>query len=99
MNRDYLEKLKQQREQLNARIQAAEAREKSAERKRDARRKILVGAYYLDKARQDKTEAELVKTLDAFLTRDSDRSLFGLLALPKTHTTSATQENQSAEVI
>ena len=54
-----LEKLKQQKEKINARIQAAEARIKNSERKKDTRRKILVGAYYLDKATEENNFGEL----------------------------------------
>ena len=39
---EYLERLKQKRDLINSRIQVAEARGKTTERKRDARRKILV---------------------------------------------------------
>jgi hypothetical protein len=73
-----LDKLKSQRAKLDARIQAAEAREKSAKRKQDARRKILVGAYYLDQAEKNKSMKSLTQLLDGYLTRDSDRALFGL---------------------
>jgi len=67
-----------QREQLNARIQKMEASEKAREKKRDTRRKILIGAYYLDKARDESTMDEVNKIMDGFLTRQSDRELFGL---------------------
>ena len=73
-----VEKLKMQREQLNARIQKMEASEKAREKKRDTRRKILIGAYYLDKARDESTMDEVNKIMDGFLTRQSDRELFGL---------------------
>ena len=43
-----IETLKQKKEQLNARIQKLEALQKSRERKRDTRRKILIGAYFMD---------------------------------------------------
>lgn len=86
-NVDYLQRLKQKRDQLNARIQATEAREKAAERKRDARRKILIGAYYLDMAQKEGKYEQLVKRMDEFLTRNSDRKLFNLSALPETKTT------------
>lgn len=82
MASNYLERLKQQREQLSARIQAAEARERTAERKRDARRKILIGAYYLDMAQKEGKYEQLVKRMDEFLTRNSDRKLFNLPDLP-----------------
>lgn len=78
MKTDYLERLKQKREQINARIQAAEARDKTMERKRDARRKILVGAYYLEQAQKENTMPQLNKFMDGFLTRNSDRKLFDL---------------------
>ena len=78
MKTDYLERLKQKREQINARIQAAEARDKTIERKRDARRKILVGAYHLEQAQKENTLAQLNKLMDGFLTRNSDRKLFDL---------------------
>lgn len=84
MSNHYLERLKQQREQINARIQAAEAREKAAERKRDARRKILIGAYYMDVAQKEGKYDQLVKRMDEFLTRNSDRKLFNLPELPET---------------
>ena len=73
-----LEKLKKQRDTLNARIQKTEAMEKSRGRKKDTRRKILVGAYYLDKAKEDNTIPEINKIMESYLTRKSDRSLFDL---------------------
>jgi hypothetical protein len=54
-----LERLKEQREKLNARIQSAEARIKNSERKQDVRKKILVGAYYLDEAIKNNKMEEL----------------------------------------
>ena len=43
--------LKKKRDQLKARIQSLEAAEKTKERKKDTRRKILIGAFYLDQTR------------------------------------------------
>jgi len=77
-NKNSLEKLKAQREALNAKIQAAEARTRVSERKKDTRRKILVGAYYLDQAQQNQRWAELQQIMANYLTRDSDRRLFEL---------------------
>ena len=73
-----LESLKKQQDQLKAKIQALEASEFARERKRETRRKILVGAYYLDKMRADDKFNELVSLMDAYLSRDSDRVLFNL---------------------
>lgn len=78
-----LEKLKYQRDKIAEKIQAMEQREKAHERKKDARRKILVGAYYLDKARAENKMPELIKELDTYLHRNSDRKLFDLEELPE----------------
>lgn len=78
MNNSTLNKLKAQKAALEARIQAAEARAKESERKKDTRRKILVGSYYLEQALKNNQMDELKKLLDSFLTRDSDRKLFDL---------------------
>ena len=73
-----LDKLKTQREQLNARIQKLEAAGKARGKKQDTRRKILVGAYMLDKATREGTLESLKNALDDFLIRKSDRTLFDL---------------------
>lgn len=73
-----LERLKQQQRMLANRIQKAESRQRENERKQETRRKILVGAYFLNKARQTNNMAELTGQLSTFLTRDSDRALFNL---------------------
>lgn len=73
-----LERLKEQREKINARIQAAESRAKNSERKTDTRKKILVGSYYLDQAKENNQLGEIKKLMDKYLTRPSDRKLFDL---------------------
>ncbi len=73
-----LAKLKSQRDKLQARIQAMEAREKVKERKAETRRKILIGAYYWDKAKAEQQTQPLIQIMATYLTRDSDRQLFGL---------------------
>ncbi|MDJ0730617.1 MAG: ribosomal protein L7/L12 [Crocosphaera sp.] len=72
-----LEKLLQKREQLNAEIQKARARETAQKRKEDTRRKILLGALMIEM--MDKGELDdgvIMKRLEGFLTRDIDRKLF-----------------------
>ena len=76
-----LESLKKKQDQLKAQIQALEAAEKTREKKRDTRRKILIGAYYLDKAIKENRFDEIVKLMDGYLNRNSDRMLFDLLPL------------------
>lgn len=83
MTKYRLERLKEQREKINARIQTLEAREKTKERKIDVRKKILIGAYYLDQAEKNNSMAEIVNLMDKFLKRDFDREIFGLEPLPE----------------
>lgn len=74
--KEYLEKLKSQKAKIEARIQQVTSREKVKERKEDTRRKILVGAYYLDKAKKENTMHEINKAMSNYLTRESDKKLF-----------------------
>lgn len=78
ISKSTIERLKEQRAKIEARIQAAEARTKQAERKQDTRRKILVGSYYLEQAQADNKLDQLKKLMDDYLRRDSDRKLFDL---------------------
>ncbi len=72
-----IEELKKKRDQLSAKIQAAEARKSSEERKLEARIKILVGSAYLEKAKRKGDNGEsLLRAIDDFLTRPIDRKAF-----------------------
>lgn len=71
-----LQKLKEQRQTLDRRIQKMEALSKVQTRKQDVRRKILIGAYYLNQAVKDGTVAKLKEVMNVFLTRESDKKLF-----------------------
>jgi uncharacterized membrane protein YqiK len=73
-----LERLKEQREKLNARIQAQESRLKNTERKKDTRRKILIGSYFIDEAQKENKVDSLKTLMDKYLKRNSDRLLFDL---------------------
>ncbi len=73
-----LDALSKKIEQLKAQKTAEEARLKAKQRKDDTRRKILVGAYYLDKAERKNKMDELINTIDPYLKRKKDRKLFGL---------------------
>ena len=64
-----LEGLKLKRDQLTARIQKAEARQRSAAKKADDRVKVLVGAAVLGKT----PAPGLLALMDAFLTRPAER--------------------------
>lgn len=87
MNTDHsqlsrIEKLKIQQQKLLAKIQREENRVKTNERKADTRRKILAGAWVIDKMKNDALfSTNFIKELDQFLNRNSDRILFGLSKL------------------
>lgn len=73
-----LEMLLAQREALEERIKLAKARQSKQEKKDDTRRKILAGAFVIEKHQKSKTYDDFVKELDGFLFRKTDRELFGL---------------------
>lgn len=78
MNKEQLrlDALKEKQKQLSAKILKLESLEKSKERKRDTRRKILIGSYFLDKAHQENKLSALYHEVEHYLSRDSDRELF-----------------------
>lgn len=72
-----IEELKKKRDQLSAKIQAAEARKSAEERKHEARIKILVGSFFLEKAKKKGDNGEsLLRAIDDFLTRPIDKKIF-----------------------
>lgn len=73
-----LEKLLEKKKRLDAQIQQTQAKDKSTEKKRDTRRKILVGAYFLDQAAINKTMKDIEQKMDSYLKKNIDRVLFGL---------------------
>jgi hypothetical protein len=74
---DSLGKLLEKKQKLEQQIASAKALVKKVDRANDTRKKILVGAYFLDVKYKDK-EDELKKLMDGFLVRDNDRALFDL---------------------
>ncbi|MEI6095671.1 MAG: mobilization protein [Gammaproteobacteria bacterium] len=71
-----IDALKIKRERLHAQIQKLEASEKSRERKQDTRRKILVGSYFIDKAKEEGGVESLYQLMGNYLKRESDKQLF-----------------------
>ena len=64
------------------RVETAKARAKEKERKLDTRRRILLGAWVLEKMKRDEAFAATVRReLDRFLKRDADRAAFGMRPL------------------
>ena len=78
-----LDSLKKKRDIINARIKLMQNREQSKERKDNTRRKILIGSYYLELSNKNNSFDSVVKLMDSYLTRDSDRLLFGLKTVKK----------------
>ena len=73
-----IDALRKKKEQLNAQIQKLESLEKTRERKRDTRRKILIGSYFIDKAIQEGTLSDLYNQIEHYIQRNADKELFNL---------------------
>ena len=69
-----LDELKRKRDQLTAKIQQAESRQRAAAKKAQDRVKVLVGAAVLhQQTLSTEKRAALLALLDGFLTRPSER--------------------------
>lgn len=75
-----LEKAKLKFEQARARLKSLEARLSIEQRKRDSRRKVILGGALLDLAKTNKEAAALVARLIAGLNRDNDKMDFEKVA-------------------
>ena len=74
-----LEKLLERKQKLEAKIKKAKAIESNKQRKADTRKKILWGALTMKLIESGNlNEKEMMKRLDGFLTKNSDRKLFNL---------------------
>ena len=74
-----LERLLEKEAQLKAQIQQAKAAERTLEKKRDTRRKILVGAAVMARVESGRWPKEdLLEMMDGFLSRPNERELFDL---------------------
>ena len=74
-----LERLLEKEAQIKAQIQQAKAAERTLEKKRDTRRKILVGAAVMARVESGRWPKEdLLEMMDSFLSRPNERELFDL---------------------
>ena len=72
-----LEQLLKKQEELKAQIRKEKNKLSQAERKKDTRRKILLGTLMMDMINSGELdEKKIMKRLDSFLTRETDRLLF-----------------------
>lgn len=76
------EKLELSIAQKQEQLKRLSAQERTKDRKRDTRRKILAGAIVLQHAQDDEQfKTAIDKLLNRYLTKDNDRELFGLPAI------------------
>lgn len=74
-----LQKLEQQKREIERKMQNIRARQSAEERKKDTRRKVLAGAFLLEKVEKGEFDkADFLRGMDGFLSRDIDRALFDL---------------------
>lgn len=77
-----LKQLKAQQQKLEARKRAAESKKQRAD---DTRRKILIGAFYLEQMNKNpEAKAKMLPKLNEYLVRPDDRALFDLPPLAAT---------------
>ncbi len=77
-------KLKQQKAMKQKMEATKRAAETKAQRAQDTRKKILLGAFLMDRMEKNPDyAAKAMPGIDAFLKRDDDRILFDLAPLPK----------------
>jgi large subunit ribosomal protein L7/L12 len=79
-----ISRLMKKKEQIEARLKLEAAKEKARQKRQDTRRKILLGAYLMERMEKDKgLKKETMASLEKFLFRKIDRELFGLTAVKK----------------
>ena len=71
-----IERARLQLEQARARLQRLEARERSEERKRDTRRKVILGGALVELAARDREASVMIAKLVRGLSREPDRRVF-----------------------
>lgn len=88
-HQEKIEQLEAKKKQIQEQIRAEKRKANREEKKREDRRKILVGAYCLSLLSQGKSVPEITdekglrQRMDKFLEREGDRGLFGLPPKPK----------------
>jgi len=76
---ELLSELQSKQKALQNRIASIESKKKKEEDRLLTRRKILLGAYMIEKFKNDSDEfKKLTLEMDKFLTRPNDRKLFDL---------------------
>ena len=73
-----IEKAKRQYEQAKARLYATKARETKLQRKRDTRRKVILGGALIELSERDQPARSMMRRLIGGLSREQDRKMFDL---------------------
>jgi len=76
MTETQMEKAKRQYEQAKARLYATKARETKLARKRDTRRKVILGGALIELADRDQPARSMMRRLIGNLSRKQDRMMF-----------------------
>lgn len=78
-NRETIEKLEQKKRALELKLKALKTQQKREERKKDARRKILVGSALVAAVEAGRVSETLFgQIIDEFVTKVKDREFLGL---------------------
>ena len=102
-NQEKIEKLEGKKQQIQEQIRQEKRTVSREEKKRQDRRKILLGAYCFSYLEQEKSvpaikgEEDLRKKMDGFLKRDGDRKLFGLEPLPKSNDSQSKKQRKKKD--
>lgn len=77
--RKQLEKMQAKKDRIAADMARIKARVNQEERKKDTRRKILIGSAMMNLVKTERMKSEKITSMmDSFLTKDRDRELFDL---------------------
>lgn len=94
---DKIDKIQQQIQALKEQLKKEKSKQATRERKIDTRKKILLGAMLMHWVEVGEvSEADLLKGLDKFLTRELDRTLFGLSSVSESQVSITKKNTQAA---
>ena len=96
MTETQTEKAKRQYEQAKARLYATKARETKLQRKRDTRRKVILGGALIELAGRDQPARSLMRRLIGNLSREQDRKMFDPNTEPAPNSATRLQEPETA---
>ena len=96
MTETQMEKAKRQYEQAKARLYATKARETKQQRKRDTRRKVILGGALIELADRHQPARSMMRRLIGNLSREQDRKMFDPSETLPTSAESENRDDQSS---